>query len=116
MEQEPVRPSGEAAILVVESDSELRNYLVRSLGSLSQPAPRLLEARDIKAAKVILAAEEEVAQLETSFAAPEFYESHKEDWKELEDKLAAEKKKVSELYARWEELEALKAAYEAVQK
>ncbi len=66
--------------------------------------------------EVILTAEEEVAQLETSFAAADFYENHKEDWKELEDKLADKKKRVIELYARWEELGAIKAACEASEK
>ena len=63
--------------------------------------------------EVILAAEEEVAQTEASFAAPDFYENHKEDWKELEENLAKMKRKVSQLYARWEELGAIKAASEA---
>ena len=58
MEEQPARPHGDVAILVVESDSELRDYLVRSLGSLSRPAPRLLPARDVAAAKAILETEE----------------------------------------------------------
>ncbi|MFK5920806.1 MAG: ABC-F family ATP-binding cassette domain-containing protein [Verrucomicrobiota bacterium] len=62
--------------------------------------------------QVILTAEEEVESLEADFAAPDFYENHSEDWKELEDKLADGKKKVLELYERWEELGAIKAASE----
>ena len=62
--------------------------------------------------EVILAAEEEIANLETSFAAPDFYENHSEDWKELEEQMAVGKKKVSDLYKRWEELEAIRTASE----
>ena len=57
----------------------------------------------------IMKAEEAVTELEEAFAAPDFYEKHGEDWKEMEARLEAGKKRVPELYARWEELEAIKA-------
>ncbi len=57
----------------------------------------------------ILAAEENVARMEAEFAAPDFYEQHGDRWKELQAELDAAKKGVARLYARWEELEALRA-------
>lgn len=60
--------------------------------------------------ETILEAEEEVARLEALFAAPDFYEKHGQDWKQLEGELQEGKKRVETLYARWEELEAIKAA------
>jgi ATP-binding cassette subfamily F protein uup len=58
----------------------------------------------------ILAAEEEVARLEQLFAAPDFYQQHGERWQALEKELAAAKRKVPALYARWEELEGIRQA------
>ena len=58
----------------------------------------------------ILTAEENVARLETMFAVPDFYEKHGDRWKELQAELDAARKKVARLYARWEELEAVRAA------
>ncbi len=58
----------------------------------------------------ILAAEENVARLESMFAAPDFYQQHGDRWKEMQGELDAAKKEVARLYARWEELEAVRAA------
>ena len=58
----------------------------------------------------ILAAEGNVARLETMFAAPDFYEKHGDKWQKLEKELAAARQEVARLYARWEELEAIRAA------
>ena len=57
----------------------------------------------------ILNAESEVARLETLFAAPDFYTDHGHEWQELEKKLKASRDEVARLYARWEELEQIKA-------
>ncbi|MCF6313700.1 MAG: ATP-binding cassette domain-containing protein [Verrucomicrobiales bacterium] len=80
-----------------------------------QPARKLkwAEEKELEGMEdVILAAEEEAGAMENSFAAADFYEKHKDDWKELEDDLAVKKKNIVELYARWEELASLKSAYE----
>lgn len=58
----------------------------------------------------ILAAEEEVARLETLFAAPDFYAKHGHEWQALEAQLAGGRHEVARLYARWEELERIKSA------
>ncbi|MEO1856541.1 MAG: ABC transporter ATP-binding protein, partial [Rubritalea sp.] len=60
----------------------------------------------------ILAAEEEVAAQEAVIAAPNFYAEHANDYQEFEKKLNEAKEKATEIYALWEELEAVKAAYD----
>ena len=49
-------------------------------------------------------------KLEAVLSAPDFYAKHGNDWPEFEAQHEAGKKKVVRLYARWEELEAIKAA------
>ena len=61
----------------------------------------------------ILAAEEDVAAKEEEIAQPTFYNEHPNDWKDYETALNAAKEKVTALYARWEELEAIKTAAES---
>lgn len=58
MEDQRASPPGKCVILVVERDTELRDYLVRSHHSLKQAEPQLLEARDGDAAKEIMGSEE----------------------------------------------------------
>jgi ATP-binding cassette subfamily F protein uup len=60
--------------------------------------------------ETIHAAEAEVVRLEAEFASPDFYMKHGHEWPALEAKLKAAKEKVPRLYARWEELERIKAA------
>ncbi len=57
----------------------------------------------------ILAAEEEVTRLEALFAGADFYEKHRADWHTQEALLDAARKRVAHLYARWAELEGIKA-------
>ncbi|GAA5494013.1 energy-dependent translational throttle protein EttA [Rubritalea halochordaticola] len=60
----------------------------------------------------ILAAEEEVAAQEAVINEPNFYAEHTHDYQDYETKLKEAQDKVSHLYSRWEELEAVRAAYE----
>lgn len=54
---------------------------------------------------VILAAENEVARIETLLAAPDFHTSHSaSDYSKFEVELRAARDKVTRLYGRWEEL------------
>ena len=57
----------------------------------------------------ILLAESEVTRLEERFAAPDFYEKHGHEWKELEAELAFRRDAVERLYSRWEELEQIRS-------
>jgi len=56
----------------------------------------------------ILATELEVARIERLFASPDFHRTHATRTNELLAELAAARTKAAQLYARWEELEALK--------
>ena len=58
---------------------------------------------------VIHEAEAEIAAMEAAFADPKFFAQHGHHWEAYEAKLEAAKKRVPELYARWEELEQIKA-------
>ena len=60
----------------------------------------------------ILKDEEAVARLESLFADPEFHSKHGVKTIELTNELETAKKHVAALYARWEELEAIRAANE----
>ncbi len=83
----------------------------------STERPRKLswnEERELEGIEeIIMEAEENVSQLEEAFNAPDFYEKHGDNWQQLQKELEDAKNKVPELYARWEELEAIKAAFEA---
>jgi len=71
------------------------------------------EERELESMEeTILEAEEKVAKLVAAFEAPDFYEKHADDWKELEAELKAAKEAVPALYSRWEELEAIREASE----
>ena len=58
----------------------------------------------------ILATEEEIARIEGLFASPDFHRTHATQTNQLTAELAATKEKLSQLYARWEELEAIRTA------
>ncbi len=63
------------------------------------------EARELETIEaVILAAEEDVARLESQFATPDFYLKQKTEMQALEGELAAARAQVAKLYARWEVL------------
>ncbi len=58
---------------------------------------------------VIQASEAKVAELETRFADPEFHAKNRGRSAELLQEMEAAKARIAHLYARWEELEALRA-------
>jgi ATP-binding cassette subfamily F protein uup len=61
----------------------------------------------------IHAVEAEICRIENLFADPEFFRKHATQVNQLTAELEAEKENLTKLYARWEELEAIKAAAEA---
>ncbi len=68
------------------------------------------EERELESMETtILAAEEEVTRLEKLFAEPGFYEKHGSEWERLQGELETARKRVAVLYARWGELEGIKA-------
>ena len=56
----------------------------------------------------------EIARIEGLFVLPDFHHTHATQTTQLTADLAAAKEKLPKLYARWEELEAIKAASERV--
>jgi len=58
----------------------------------------------------IHAAEAEVARIEGLFADPEFFRKHATQVNQLTEELEIAKQNITKYYARWEELEAIKAA------
>jgi len=70
------------------------------------------EERELESMEAnILAAETEVARIETLFAAPDFFEKHRDDLQTHEANLEAARKRVADLYARWAQLEGLKSSH-----
>ncbi len=66
------------------------------------------ETQELETAEArIQVAEENVARLETFFADPTFYQTHRDRLKAMEAELDAARAEVARLYARWEELERL---------
>ncbi len=78
----------------------------------SMPKPRKLsfkETRELEGMEAqIHAVDEEIARIEKLFASPHFHRTHATQTKQLTADLAATKEKLAQLYARWEELEAIK--------
>ncbi|MFA6546099.1 MAG: ATP-binding cassette domain-containing protein [Limisphaerales bacterium] len=58
----------------------------------------------------VYAVEEQIGRIENLFADPEFHKTHATQTNALLAELAAHKEKLNQLYKRWEELEAIKAA------
>jgi len=73
-------------------------------GKLSFKQARELESIEPQ----IFATEQEVTRIERLFASPDYHRTHATKTNELLAELAAAKTRVAHLYARWEELEALK--------
>jgi ATP-binding cassette subfamily F protein uup len=68
------------------------------------------ESRELEGMEeTILAAEENVARIEAMFVEADFHRKYGARLPEMTAELAAEKARVAKLYARWQELEALKA-------
>jgi ATP-binding cassette subfamily F protein uup len=83
----------------------------------AKPAkPRKLsfkETRELEGMEAqIHAVDAEIARIEGLFVLPDFHRTHATQTSQLTADLAAAKEKLAKLYARWEELEAIKAAAE----
>jgi ATP-binding cassette subfamily F protein uup len=79
-------------------------------------APRKLsynEQREFDAMEgTITSAEEELALLDAELSHSDSYQKHKDDWQALETRQENIRDKVKSLYLRWEELEAVRIAYQ----
>ncbi|MGA2787004.1 MAG: ATP-binding cassette domain-containing protein, partial [Verrucomicrobiota bacterium] len=71
------------------------------------------ETRELESMEAqIHAVDAEIARIEALFASPDFHRTHATQTTQLTADLATAKEKLQKLYARWEELEAIKAAAE----
>ena len=94
-----------------------------NLTSKPQPgsaAPRKLsynEQREFDTMEgTITSAEEELALLDAESSQPESYQKHKDDWQALETRQKNIRDRIKNLYLRWEELEAIRVAYQKSRK
>jgi ATP-binding cassette subfamily F protein uup len=100
-----------AAILATNKSEELAREAAKpktKARKLSFKEQRELEGMEAQ----IHALEAEVARIEGLFADPEFFRKHAAQVNQLTSDLDAAKASVPKLYARWEELEAVKSASE----
>jgi ATP-binding cassette subfamily F protein uup len=69
------------------------------------------ETRELEGMEeLILTTEQEIARIEELFASPEFHRTHAARTSELMAELEAMKVRLAQHFARWEELEAVRAA------
>ncbi len=100
-----------AAILAVNKSAALSRAAATKTAKprkLSFKEQRELEGMEAQ----ILAVEEEIARIEALFVSPDFHRTHATQTNQLTAQLAAAKEQAMQLYARWEELEAIKTAAE----
>jgi ABC transport system ATP-binding/permease protein len=101
-----------AAILQMNKTATLN----REAATPKPAKPRKLsfkEARELEGIEAqIQVIEAEAARIEGLFIQPDFHRNHATQVNRLTDELEAAKEKVAKLYARWEELEAIKATIE----
>jgi ATP-binding cassette subfamily F protein uup len=107
--------SRQSAAILATNKSEKSAALSRA-ATTKTGKPRKLsfkEARELEGMEAqIQAIEAEVTRIEGLFIQPDFHRKHATQVNRLTDELEAAKENVTKLYARWEELEAIKAAAE----
>jgi ABC transport system ATP-binding/permease protein len=105
----------ESAAIVALNKSAVRAQATTTK-TANAAKPRKLsfkETRELEGMEAqIHAVDAEIARIEGLFAAPDFHRTHATQTSKLTADLAAAKENLARLYARWEELEAVKAAAE----
>jgi ATP-binding cassette subfamily F protein uup len=96
-------------------ESEARSAARQSVASPIKGAkPRKLsfkETRELEGVEAqIHGVEAEIARIEGLFASPDFHRTHAAQTSELNGQLAEAKENLTKLFARWEELEAIRLA------
>jgi ATP-binding cassette subfamily F protein uup len=107
--------SRQSAAIVATNKAEKSPALSRDAATKTTKARKLSfkEQRELEGMDAqIHAVEAGVARIEGLFADPEFFRKHAAQVNQLTGELEAAKKNVTGLYARWEDLEAIKAASE----
>ena len=112
-QKQAVAASRQSAAIITTNKSAA---LSRVAATPKPAKPRKLsfkEARELEGMEAqIHAVDAEIARIEGLFASPDFHRTHATQTSQLTADLAAAKEKLPKLYARWEELEAIKAAAE----
>ena len=95
-------------------ENEAKNAAKQSAAPAKTSKPRKLsfkETRELEGMEAqIHAAEAEIARIEGLFASPEFHRTHAAQTGQLTVQLAEAKENLTKLFARWEELEAIRLA------
>jgi ATP-binding cassette subfamily F protein uup len=96
-----------------EWESAAKSMAKQAAASAPKTAkPRKLSFKETKELEgmeaQIQAVEAEVARIEGLFASPDFYRTHATQTEQLNAELAAAKENLTKLFARWEELEAIR--------
>ena len=72
------------------------------------------EQRELEGMEALIqSVDAEIQRIEALFASPDFHRTHGPQTNQLTAELEANKEKLNQLYARWEELEKIKSAAEA---
>jgi ATP-binding cassette subfamily F protein uup len=106
-----------AAIVALNKSSALSRDAATKATKTAKPAkPRKLsfkETRELEGMEAqIHAVDAEIARIEALFTSPDFHRRHATQTNQLTAALAAARENLAKLYARWEDLEAIKAAAE----
>ena len=109
-----VAASRQSAAIVATNKAEKSAALSRDAATKIKPRKlSFKEQRELEGIEAqIHAVEAEVTRIEGLFADPEFFRKHASQVNQLTSELDATKANVPKLYARWEELEAVKSASE----
>src|ERR1039458_3760108 len=110
----PQRRDESAVILATNKSGALLRDAPTKAAKPGKPRKRsFAEARELERMEAqILATEEEIVRIEGLFASPDFHRTHATQTNQLVADLAAAKESLARLYARWEELDAIKAVAE----
>ena len=114
-QRDAVAASRESAAIVALNRSAALSRDTATKKAISAKPRKLSfkEMRELEGMEAqIHAVDAEIARIEGLFAAPDFHRTHATQTGKLTADLAAAKENLARLYARWEELEAIKAAAE----
>ncbi len=99
-----------------KSSALSRDAATKATKATKPAKPRKLsfaEARELEGMEAqIQVVDAEITRIEGLFASPDFHRTHATQTNQLVADLAAAKENLARLYARWEELEAIKTAAE----
>jgi len=103
-----------AAIISTNKSAALSQVAATKAPNRAKPRKlSFAEARELEGMESrIHAADAEITRIEALFASPDFHRTHATQTNQLVADLAAAKENLAKLYARWEALDAIKAAAE----